>query len=81
MWFQVAEVAAFVRLDDPKVFSPEKYPLSDLPEDTSSGTDAPHLELFASPVIYEDFGFKRLPPGSAFGLHGVLLRYVLHTMK
>ncbi|KAK7690471.1 hypothetical protein QCA50_005569 [Cerrena zonata] len=70
----VAEVAAFVRTDDPKVFPPDKHSPDTLAEDTSSGKDAPHIELFGSPVIYEDFGFKRLPVGSSFGLHGVLLR-------
>ncbi|CAL1716995.1 unnamed protein product [Somion occarium] len=70
----IAEVAAFVRADDPRVFPENKYSQTALPEDTSSGKNAPHLEIFGSPMIYEDFGFGWTPLESHFGLHTVLLR-------
>ncbi|KAI0076020.1 GMC oxidoreductase [Panus rudis PR-1116 ss-1] len=72
----VAEAAAFVRADDPKLFPPSEFPPESTPEDTTSAPNAPALELFASPLAYEQHGFGDWPVdnGHYFALHAVALR-------
>ncbi|KAG6893598.1 hypothetical protein C0992_009348, partial [Termitomyces sp. T32_za158] len=47
----VAEAAAFIRSDDPRLFPPEEYP--EKINDTTSAEDSPDLELFST-----IFGYK-----------------------
>ncbi|KAG6900787.1 hypothetical protein C0993_000106 [Termitomyces sp. T159_Od127] len=47
----VAEAAAFIRSDDPKLFPPDEYP--EKIKDTTSAEDSPDLELFSTV-----FGYK-----------------------
>ncbi|TFK46071.1 alcohol oxidase [Heliocybe sulcata] len=70
----LGESVAFVRSSDETLFPCAKYP--QLPEDTTSGPDAPDIELFASPVAYKDHGYGAMPQpvGELVALHAVLLR-------
>jgi choline dehydrogenase len=43
-----------------------------LPDDTTSSPNAPDIELFVSPVAYQEHGLRVLDKG--FAIHGVLLR-------
>jgi choline dehydrogenase len=43
-------------------------------EDTTSGPNAPDLELFVSPVGYSDNGMADTPIEDSMGLHITLLR-------
>ncbi|KAG6841062.1 hypothetical protein C0991_002273 [Blastosporella zonata] len=47
----VAEAAAFVRSDDPKLFPPDEYPERIV--DTTSAEDSPDLELFSTVFAYK----------------------------
>ncbi|KAG6856908.1 hypothetical protein H0H87_012490, partial [Tephrocybe sp. NHM501043] len=75
----VAEAAAFVRSDDPKLFPPEEY-LEKI-HDTTSGEDSPDLELFSTIFgykfnltgEYQNHG-KYMFPMHTVGLHATLLR-------
>ncbi|KAF8198299.1 alcohol oxidase [Mycena galopus ATCC 62051] len=67
-----AEAAAFFRSSDPSLFPSDIYP--QIIEDMTSGTDAPDLELFVSPVGYLKHAQTRLPNRKSLGLHIVLLR-------
>ncbi|KAJ7453616.1 GMC oxidoreductase [Mycena galericulata] len=67
-----AEAAAFFRSSDPSLFRSDVYP--EIIEDTTSGTDAPDLELFVSPLGYLKHAQTKLPNRKSLGLHVVLLR-------
>ncbi|KAI0787497.1 GMC oxidoreductase [Fomes fomentarius] len=69
----VAETIGFVRSTDPKLFPPGEYPPEEI-EDTTSGPDAPDVEIFFTPTGYRSHGMKRMRPDHYFALHGVLLR-------
>ncbi|EJC99692.1 alcohol oxidase [Fomitiporia mediterranea MF3/22] len=70
----VAEAVAFVRSDDPKLFMPSE--LTEDIEDTTSGSNAPDLELFSSPFAWIEHTNKHplLPSGELGSLSVVLLR-------
>ncbi|KAG6862501.1 hypothetical protein C0995_000049 [Termitomyces sp. Mi166 len=51
---QFGESAAFVRSDDPILFPKEQYPETLL--DSTSGSGAPDLELFTTPLAYKEHG-------------------------
>lgn len=70
---QIAESAAFLRTSDRKVFPSTEYP-GEI-EDTSSGENAPDLELIASPFAWDNHGLGRVPAGHLGSLGAVLLRY------
>ncbi|KIJ46345.1 GMC oxidoreductase [Sphaerobolus stellatus SS14] len=70
MGSNAGESAAFVRTDDPKLFSPDKYHVKDL----ASGPGAPDLELIMVPVGMTAHGFGDIPPGESITLIAVLLR-------
>ncbi|KAG5730944.1 Alcohol dehydrogenase [acceptor] [Termitomyces sp. T112] len=67
----VAEAAAFVRSDDPKLFPPDEYP--EKIKDTTSAKDSPDLELFSTICGYKDHG-RYMYPHHTVGLHVTLLR-------
>lgn len=61
---------AFIRADDKKVFpDPDDPPLT---EDSTSGPECPDLELFVTPMGYNNFIPDVTNP--AFGVHAVALR-------
>ncbi|KDQ21683.1 hypothetical protein BOTBODRAFT_50263 [Botryobasidium botryosum FD-172 SS1] len=67
-----AEVAAFVRATDPILFpAPQGSPKL---EDTTSGPNAPDLELLASPGCVKNLGGEKIPSGGVFGLVAASLR-------
>ncbi|KZT29819.1 GMC oxidoreductase [Neolentinus lepideus HHB14362 ss-1] len=70
----IAESVAFVRSSHTTLFPPSEY--QEPPEDTTSGPDAPDIELFASPVAWKDHGHGAIPQpaGELVALHAVLLR-------
>ncbi|KAI9439766.1 GMC oxidoreductase [Lactarius indigo] len=68
----LAEAAAFFRSDDPVLFAPHTAPPPS--EDSTSGPNAPDLELFVTPVGYTKSGNGLLPNVDSFGLHMTLLR-------
>ena len=70
---QMAEVIAFARATDPKLFPPEEFPPEEV-EDVCSGPGAPDFELFCTPAGYLKHGMVRLAPGHYFALHAILLR-------
>ncbi|KAG9078747.1 hypothetical protein FRC06_008190, partial [Ceratobasidium sp. 370] len=55
----VAEACAFFRSDDQKLFGPDR-PAT---EDTTSGKDAPDLELICASLAFAEHGFRTLAPG------------------
>ncbi|RXW23274.1 hypothetical protein EST38_g2576 [Candolleomyces aberdarensis] len=65
------ESAAFLRSDDPKLFSESEFP-SKL-NDTTSGPDSPDLEIFSTPFAYKEHGDFSFPMDT-FAIHTVLLR-------
>ncbi|KAJ7151717.1 alcohol oxidase [Mycena filopes] len=67
------EAGAFVRSSDPALFPPGEFS-SVTVEDSTSGPDAPDLELTVSPVGYIDHARTRLVNKPSLGLHIVLLR-------
>ncbi|KAN0134588.1 hypothetical protein V8E53_007734 [Lactarius tabidus] len=69
----IAEAAAFFRSDDPVLFAPHTSP-PPLPEDTTSGPNAPDLEFFVTPVGFINSGMGDLPNVDSLGLHMTLLR-------
>ena len=73
---QYAEAAAFVRADDKALF-----PEGETTVDTTSGPEAPDLELFVSPMGYRRHGTAPMPLADAFGLHATLLRYSITSSK
>jgi len=70
----VAEAAAFFRSADPTLFPQHTDALPAHTEDSTSGPDAPDLELFVSPMGYTASGEGQLPNVDMFGLHLSLLR-------
>ncbi|KIY51724.1 alcohol oxidase [Fistulina hepatica ATCC 64428] len=62
----LAEAAAFVRVDDKTLFPPEEFP--DIIPDTTSGHSAPDLECYSTPIAYREHG-ATLFNGHAFALH------------
>lgn len=67
----IGEGFAFIRSGDPELFgAAESSPLS---EDTTSGPNAPDIELFVSPVGYQEHGAGKIAK-NCFAVHGVLLR-------
>ncbi|KAJ6498124.1 alcohol oxidase [Mycena vitilis] len=66
------EAAAFFRSSDLALFPAADFPLQI--EDSTSGPDAPDLELTVTPVGYTDHGRTRLANTPSLGLHIVLLR-------
>ncbi|KAJ7649976.1 hypothetical protein FB45DRAFT_6397 [Roridomyces roridus] len=65
------ESAAFVRSDDPVLFSAGEFP--DKLEDSTSGPGSPDLEIFCTPMAYKEHGavlFKM----HTFALHCYLIR-------
>ncbi|KAJ3527627.1 hypothetical protein NM688_g8104 [Phlebia brevispora] len=72
----IAEAIAFARTDDPRLFPPTAFPAVTLPEDTTTGKDAPDIEFFFSPMAYTEHVTKPGPNygGYNFMLHTILLR-------
>lgn len=74
---QIGESAAFIRSDDPSLFPPSEYPPSQgLTEDSTSGLDAPDLEVIASPFAWTEHGAGRVPDGDLCSLGIILIRLV-----
>jgi choline dehydrogenase len=66
-----AEVAAFIRSDNSSLFPASHYgPI----EDTTSGSDAPDIEVIGAPLAWKDHGFAKLPSGDLMGMGAILLR-------
>ncbi|KAK2463425.1 hypothetical protein APHAL10511_004511 [Amanita phalloides] len=65
------EAVAFVRSDDPDLYPRQQFP-EQLP-DSTSGPRAPDLELFVTPIGFEDHGRVTWDVGT-YGLHCYLLR-------
>ncbi|KAH7334439.1 GMC oxidoreductase [Rhizoctonia solani] len=66
----IAEAACFFRSDDPKLF-PGLPPLD---EDSSSGPNAPDLELIPMPVAFKNHGSEPVPHGDLISIGTVALR-------
>ncbi|CAE6535768.1 unnamed protein product [Rhizoctonia solani] len=67
----LCEGGAFIRTDDPKLFGPNPVQL----EDTTSGPNAPDLEIACAALTFAQHGFRTAPPGEkAFTMAPVLLR-------
>ncbi len=67
-----------MRVDDTKLFPLDKFPATTIPEDTTTGPEAPDIELFFSPLAYTEHT-TFTPPNYGhynFMLHAVLLRQV-----
>ncbi|KAH9921862.1 uncharacterized protein B0H18DRAFT_935692 [Fomitopsis serialis] len=73
---QVLEAAAFARSSDASLFAKAgvALPTQDNLEDSTSGPDAPDIEIFFTPVSYIEHVRVSLPPGHHVDLHAVLLR-------
>lgn len=71
-FFQLGESACFFRSDDPTIFPKEEYPTAI--EDSTSGPDAPDVEMFTTPMAYIDHSTVVLPSLHTFAMHVVLLR-------
>ncbi|RDB25944.1 Alcohol dehydrogenase [acceptor] [Hypsizygus marmoreus] len=67
----VAESAAFVRVDDPVVFPPSDFPEQII--DSTSAPDSPDLEIFATCFAYKEHG-RYMFRDHTFGIHVALLR-------
>ena len=80
-FFQIAEAAAFLRSMDPNVFPPQEYPEGI--EDTTSGENAPDLELISSPLAWTEHGSGPVPPGDLASMGAILLRpvYLENTIR
>jgi choline dehydrogenase len=71
----LGEVAAFVRSQDPNInFGSAASKNDDKYEDTTSGSDAPDLEVVTAPVAFLNHGFTKPPPGDCFAILSTLLR-------
>ena len=57
---------------DPSLFPSTEYPGE--VEDSTSGKDAPDLELISYPVTLHDHGFSSIPMGDLVSIGVVLLR-------
>ncbi|CAE6529322.1 unnamed protein product, partial [Rhizoctonia solani] len=66
----LAEAACFFRLDDPKLF-PELAPLD---EDSSSGHNAPDVELIPMPIAFKNHGSEPVPDGDLMSIGTIALR-------
>ncbi|CAE6517369.1 unnamed protein product [Rhizoctonia solani] len=66
----LAEAACFFRSDDPKLF-PELAPLD---QDSSSGHNAPDLELIAMPIAFKNHGSEPVPDGDLMSIGTIALR-------
>ncbi|CAE7109818.1 unnamed protein product [Rhizoctonia solani] len=67
----LCEAAAFIRTDDTKIFGAQPAQI----EDTTSGPNAPHLEIACAALTFAEHGFRTAPPGEkAFTMAPVLLR-------
>ncbi|KAG8706912.1 hypothetical protein FRC08_000801 [Ceratobasidium sp. 394] len=67
----IAEACAFFRSDDEKLFGPNR-PAA---EDTTSGKNAPDMELICASLAFAEHGFRKLVPGEkAFTIATTLLR-------
>lgn len=70
----VGEAAAFVRSTDTKLFPPgETSPLS---EDSTSGPNAPDIEIIITPLPHKSHGRGEVPTGYVWSIHPTLLRRV-----
>ncbi|KAI0322115.1 alcohol oxidase [Amylostereum chailletii] len=72
MTCNVCEAAAFFRSTDTKLFAGEGQ--GQAPEDATSGSEAPDLEMLVSPLGYAEHGKNPMPQGNSMGLHMCLLR-------
>ena len=68
----MGECAAFIRVDDPKLFPDAKEKLGD----ALSEEGAPDVEYFATPLAYKQHA-KEMFDVHTYGVHCYLLRYVL----
>lgn len=77
---QLAETLAFVRSTDPTVFPPNKYDPSKIEQDSTSGPNAPDLEIYYTPLGFAPPRTGVVMPHEVnhFGMHAVLLRYVIY---
>ncbi|KAG8682545.1 hypothetical protein FRC11_014731 [Ceratobasidium sp. 423] len=66
----IGESACFFRSDDPKLF-PELPPLD---EDSSSGRNAPDLELIVMPFAFKNHGLEPVPSGDLMSIGTIALR-------
>ncbi|KAJ1301557.1 hypothetical protein OPQ81_008805 [Rhizoctonia solani] len=66
----IAEAACFFRSDDPKLFPG----LSPLDEDSSSGRNAPDLEIIVMPVAFKNHGAEPVPEGDLMSIGTIALR-------
>lgn len=73
---QVAEAAAFARSSDTGLFAKAgiTLPTPDDLEDSTSGSTAPDIEIFFTPMAYISHGQQAFPEGHYFAVHAVLLR-------
>jgi len=71
----VGEAAAFIRSDDPKLFSDETLGERQRPvlKDSTSAADSPDLELFLTPLAYKEHGAYTFPMDT-YSIHVCLLR-------
>ncbi|EKM78089.1 hypothetical protein AGABI1DRAFT_114921 [Agaricus bisporus var. burnettii JB137-S8] len=67
----VGEGVAFIRSDDPQLFSEKDFP--DKVKDSTSGDDAPDLEIFSTPLAYKEHA-KFMFPMRSVSIHACLLR-------
>lgn len=71
----IVENLAFARSDDPTLFPHERFPPTNIPEDTTSGPDAPDIEIVFTPVALYEHGVLPFPiKGHHFSLLAILLR-------
>ncbi|KAI5115370.1 hypothetical protein M0805_009230 [Coniferiporia weirii] len=69
----IVECAAFFRSTDPVLFPPSEY--TEKIEDTTSGANAPDLELISSPFGWsKDYSIVGLPKGEMSTIIAILLR-------
>ena len=73
---QIGEAAAFVRSDDPNLFPLDRFSPDSTPEDVTTSSSAPDIELFFTPVCYRRHGEERAPNFGKYNFmtHAVLLR-------
>jgi choline dehydrogenase len=67
---QVGEAACFFRSDDPKI-CPGLPPLS---EDSTSGPNAPDIELIVVPIAFKNHGYEEISSGDLMTVIAVNLR-------
>ncbi|EPT05509.1 hypothetical protein FOMPIDRAFT_158549 [Fomitopsis schrenkii] len=72
----VAEAAAFARSSDKGLFAKAgvTLPTPDDLEDSTSGSTAPDIEIFFTPMAYISHGQQAFTEGHHFAVHAVLLR-------